>query len=331
MAKQFVVATDEVWRLQNGSDPECRFFQEIANQGHYGGRPGTTRQGIYVCTPSGKLLDSTNTLQSERVLRMMETSLQAWGQLADEDRKLPVDSQIRPIHRWEDSYPSSGLVLTMFARDLPMSCDPGEKSRVKWNRDFVWFSSEEARLWIGPNPQPGDKHQVPPNLVARLVRFHLVDFVRGQTSPRTVEQVAGSMISTEVVQRKGNVVELKVRGKSVNEAPGLKLDRGSLSPRRRRRMQGLDESNGVQSQILGTATFDLSAEKFTAFEAVALGARWGRTRFNGRDWDREKSSPIGFVFQLASPTTPKVAPGFIAYYDAKWLKRPQGAATDKLK
>ena len=46
-----------MWRLQRGVDAECRFFQSFADQGHYQARGGT-RQGIYVCSPGGKLLAS---------------------------------------------------------------------------------------------------------------------------------------------------------------------------------------------------------------------------------------------------------------------------------
>jgi len=52
LAKRFVPVTDEVWRLQRGTDPECRFFQSFADRGHYRGGGGT-RQGIYVVTPGG--------------------------------------------------------------------------------------------------------------------------------------------------------------------------------------------------------------------------------------------------------------------------------------
>lgn len=82
LAKEFVAATDEVWRLQGGVDPECKFFQEMAEHGHYGGRPGTSRQGIYVCAPSGEFLASINSNSPDRVLAIMQQGKLAWSKLA---------------------------------------------------------------------------------------------------------------------------------------------------------------------------------------------------------------------------------------------------------
>ena len=56
LARKFVLAADEVYRLQTGKDRECRWFQAMVQQK----RPGGTRQGIYVATAGGRLLASIN-------------------------------------------------------------------------------------------------------------------------------------------------------------------------------------------------------------------------------------------------------------------------------
>ena len=217
LASQFVATTDEVSRLQSGTDPECVFFQEMANHGHYGGRPGT-RQGTYVCSPSGEFLASINSNSADDVLEMMREGLAAWKQLPAERRRLAAENKISPQHRWEESFPTGGLILSVISRDLPEQCDPRLSAEVKWNQDHVWFSKEEAKHWLGDNPQPGDIHQVPDDLVFRLARFHLVDSVRGQTPRFTREGVRGSKISTEVASRDGASVELKITGETVGAA-----------------------------------------------------------------------------------------------------------------
>ena len=68
VAKQFIPTTDEVWRLQRVQDSDAIFFQEMANKGHYR-TAGRTRQGIYVCSPNGKLLSSINSLNADDVLK----------------------------------------------------------------------------------------------------------------------------------------------------------------------------------------------------------------------------------------------------------------------
>ena len=306
LTEQFIPSTDEVFRLQRGSDPECVFFQDMANHGHYGGQPGSTRQGIYVCSPSGKFLASINSNSADRVLDMMRDGLAAWEKLSAEERRLSTENAIKPRHRWEDSCPSDGLIVNVIARDLPEQCDPLAPAEVKWNQDRVWYSKQEARQWLGKDPQQGDVHQLPEELVARLARFHFVDNVKGQTSRFSRNGVKRSQISTEVVERKGPSVELKVSG----------MTRGVNA-------EGWWQSaNGVVTRVLGHATFDLEQDAFVEFEMVALGRRWGYTRFNGRRRDPE-SGPLGYVFRLAARDAYRIAPASIAAYDADWVIHPQ--------
>jgi hypothetical protein len=306
MTENFTPTTDEVWRLQRGSDPESASFQEMAEHGHYGGRPGATRQGIYVCSPSGRFLASINSTNADRVIEMMERGLKTWQKLPEVERRLSPDSQIRPEHRWEDSFPSDGLVLNVVTRDLPLNCDPTAPCEVKWNQDHAWFSKQEARMWLGVDPSEGDIHQLPEVLVSRLARLHFVDTVKGQSSRFSRSGVSGSWISTEVVDRTDSLVKLKVVG-STKGATAAGWWRES--------------SNGVVTRLLGHATFDVDREKFVEFELVAIGRRWGSTRLNGRRRDAEEG-PLGFVFRLPPANAVPIAPTFIASYDADWVIRP---------
>jgi hypothetical protein len=306
IAKRFVPAADEVWRLQQGPDPECVFFQQMAEHGHYGGRPGTTRQGIYVCSPSGKFLASINSNNPDRVLAMLVRGLKAWEELPAEEKRLSPISEIKPKHRWEDSFPKGGLVLSIITRDLPADCDPSKPCATKWNQDRVWFSKGEARQWLPRQPKPGDKHPLPQELVSRLARLHLVDTVNGQTSPFSPGEVAGSQMATEVVERAGGRVKIKITGTTKGDSQG----RGRRA-----------SANGVETRILGHATYDLDKDAFVEFQMVALGTRRGYTELNGRRRDPE-SGPVGFVFELAPADAPPIAPAFIRNYDVPWVSRP---------
>jgi hypothetical protein len=313
----FVAAADETWRLQRGSDPECRHFQAMADQGHYGGGGGT-RQGIYLCAPSGKLLASINSLNAQAVLDTLERGLAAWEALPDEQRWLSPEDRIEPEHRWEFSYPARGLVLTSVNRDLPADGDPNAEPARPSNRDHVWFAPDEARRWLPANPRPGAVHRLPAPLVERLARFHLVDNVRGQTLPFAREEVDGSWVQSEVVGRDGDRVHLRLSGtlRAVAEGPWLMGSNDWTPPR--------EYPRGIETGLLGTATFDLGRQAFTAFEAVALGRRWGSGWLNGRR--AEEAGPIGFVLSL-SPDTPaeRVPPAFVDLYRAAWIVRPDDA------
>lgn len=309
LSKQFVSATDEVWRLQNGDDPECLHFQKIADVGHFRAHR-STRQGIYVCTPSGILLGSLNSHNLDAVITMMKTSLEKYQKLEPGERKLANDTDIRPKHRWEDSHPADGLSLTMYARDLLESCDPNSDVKANWNQDRVWFSRDEAKQFLPDEVseiQTGQTVDLPNHLVSRIVRFSIVDTVKGQTSFYSPNEIANSKIRVSVIDITGNQARLKFEGTT---------DAQSKSSR------GRDFPHGIKTQLLGHATYDLDKIRFTEFEFVALGSRWGRTVFNGRK-KQQTQSPVGFVFRMTPADAPLIAPTFLFAYQAGWVQQPQ--------
>lgn len=306
LAKKFVAATDEVWRLQQGDDPECVFFQQMAEKGHYGGRLGASRQGIYVCAPSGKFLASINSNSPDRVLQMMRQGLDRWQELPAEARWLTEDAKIKPKHRWEDSYPVDGLVLNMYTRDLPANGQPDQDRASKWNQDRVWFSTMESRQWLPPKLSMDAQYELPRLLTMRLAQLHLVDMVKGQTNTFSEREIKDARIAVKIVGLTATIAKVEFIGQT--HADSTEQSRRT-SP------------HGVKTQLIGSATYDRKSEHFRQFELVAVGTRWGYTRFNGRRRDPNESQ-IGFVFQLAPPSEPRIAPAFIYQYNTDWVKRP---------
>ncbi len=309
LSKQFVAATDEVWRLQNGDDPECKYFREFAEQGHYRGE-GSTRQGTYICTPSGILLGSMNSHNADSVLKMMQVALKKYELLEPKQRLLAADAKILPDHRWESSYQPDGLDLTMIARDIPESCNPKDSAEVAWNQDRIWFSKDETQKILRgdiENIQRGDKLELAPVFVARLARFSVIDTVRGQTSYFGEDEVAGSTVHATVTAIRDNRVHLRLQGQTVAESP---TSRGRALP------------HGMHTKLLGTAIYDRGRGQFSSFELVAIGERQGRTVLNGRHRQSDKSD-VGFVVRLTPRDAPLIAPTFLFAYDADWVQHPE--------
>ncbi|MFQ5749964.1 MAG: hypothetical protein ACE5H3_10985 [Planctomycetota bacterium] len=287
----------------------------MADHGHYQAAGGT-RQGIYVMAPGGRLLSSINALDPHAVQKTLEKGLAEWNRLPGEFRKLPAGLHLDLGNRWETSFPKRGLVLVSFNRDLPADNDPRSPARGGWNRDHVWFSPSEVLEFL-PQDQalgPGTGRKLPRPLVDRLVRFHLVDNVNGQTLPFAEEEVQGSWIISRVEAVKDHFVFLRLAGRTMAEAKGPWLmGRNDWTPEK-------EWPRGIKTALLGKAVFDLRRKAFTAFELVAKGVRWGRTQVNGR---RDSTpGPIGFYFNLA-PDRPsdRVAPAFIDLYNAGWVPK----------
>jgi hypothetical protein len=81
---------------------------------------------------------------------------------------------------------------------------------------------------------------------------------------------------------------------------------------------------GIATTLAGRATFDLERGAFTAFEALAIGRRWGRSPLNGRGRDASPGT-VGFHLALA-PADLRIAPTFLSLYEADWVKKPAGWA-----
>jgi hypothetical protein len=310
--KNFIPVADEVGHLQNKKDVEAKLFQKVAEQGHYAGRtkPTGTRQGIYAATPNGTLLSSINTRNADAMLRMMEKALEKWESLSREERLFPEAPEEKPSgrFRWEWKYPEEGLILHQYSRDLPRSKGSIQGWRKNaWNQDFAWFRKKEARSFLSSDPKVGEVHPVPLPLVLRLVRFHLMDIVRGQTSPWKLSHIKKANLESSVLKREGDRVTLSLRGKSRSHAKGKWPVRGMKSAKE-------DADRGFDAELRGRAVYDLTKERFLSFELLATGSRWGGTQYNGRGDDLDPA-PMGIFFRIAgSGGGERVAPAFIWGY-----------------
>ena len=287
----------------------------MANNGHYR-KIGGSRQGIYVCTPSGILLSSINSLDPDKVLENINEGLDKWNNLSLKDKQIPEGIIPKARHRWEDSYPKYGMVLKSTKIDL-LSDPPFQSNRSdRWNIDHIWFNKDETRFWLPENPKKGDLYVLPDIIINRLFCFHFVDNVRGQTLPFAPQEIKEANIKVEVQNRNENLVEIKIEGNSsaVAKGPWL-LGNNDWTP-------DYELDHSLETNILGHATYDLDLHIFTQFEMVAIGNRIGRTENNGRK-NSPESSYIGFLFNLAGDSyTDKIAPAFVDLYNAKWIVQP---------
>ena len=315
LAQEFIPAADNVSRLQSGNAPDCLHFQKVGEQGHYGGRtrPSATRQGTYAAAPSGLLLASLNSNNPDRVLQMMESALDKWKSLAREQRLLPDAPAAVEKISWQALYPASGLVLSVTNRDLPRESPSSNDSKGKsWNRDYAWFTREEAAALVPEEARIGASRAIAQDLVNRLYRLHLVDSVRGETQPFPVNGIEKATLASRVTEVKGDTVKLHLEGETrlTNEGvwsiAGFR-DMQSPSPQKR----------GYDAKLLGRATFDRAKQRFTDFEMLAVGMRWGATQYNGRANDRDPA-PMAVAFTLAgSAPAERVPPAFLGAYGWK--------------
>ncbi|MFQ3587571.1 MAG: hypothetical protein SNJ74_11880 [Fimbriimonadaceae bacterium] len=267
--------------------------------------PTSTRQGTYALAPNGTFLGSVNTNDPAAMARMLRTALARWEVLRPEERRRADDpASVRgDIQRPERFFPEDGLVLRVFSRDLPREGVTPDWRGRSWNQDFAWFRRSEVARMVPESREPGQKRRVPDDIWVRFVRLNIVDNVRGQTGPYAPREVKRAELTTEVLDRRGSIVRLRLTGSARVEAEGRWpirgfADRQDPSPQRR----------GIDLEFFGEAEFDETGGRFVRFDLVGQGTRWGATQYNGR-YDDPGPAPIGFATRIAGDSpAERVAP-----------------------
>jgi hypothetical protein len=209
-------------------------------------------------------------------------------------------------------YPEDGLVLRTTTRDLPRpeaGAPPDDWRGKAWNQDLAWFKKEEARAFVPDDPKPGARRDVPASLVRRLATLSLVDNVRGETDPYKEQHVERAELVATVGAVEGGRVTLRLEGATRCVARG----RWSIDGYRDMNKPSAQE-RGFESRLLGSADFDLKQGRFTRFDLLAIGTRWGATQYNVRTRDLGPA-PIGASFELAGAgPADRVVPAFVWDY-----------------
>ena len=304
-----------MWRLQGAQDEDAMMFQSMADKGHYR-KKGGSRQGIYVLSPSGDLLSSVNSLNPDVVIDIIKKGLTGWEALSRQQKVLPKNFSKKIKHRWEDSYPSDGLILKGAKSDL-LSDPPSFDGRGdRWNMDHIWFNKNEVQLWIPKNYKVGSIYECPKLIKERLFRFHFVDNVRGQTLPFAPQEIKDPQLSMEVTGSTDSTTTFSISGNANSVANGnWLLGDNDWTPN-----QSLN--HGIKTQILGSAKYDKVKNQFIEFELVILGEWFGKTQNNGRHTGPENGH-IGIFYTISNdPERRRIAPAFVDMYNADWIKKP---------
>lgn len=311
--ERFVNAAININSLQRQDDEEGRYFRLIAWQGRFKlsfeeaqakmaqTDHGECHQGQFVATIDGELLGTRHTADPDDLLEMLHTALGNWENRITQREGATVGELARD-ERYVWTYPEDGLVLHLGCTDLPREMDTRPEDgiyRTAHNQDFVWMTREEMLSIVPEGVQKGDRFSLPEAIHRRLVRHHMLDIVRGETPawPKDVPQdVAMELHVTDVDSDRVQMTlhgggKLQEEGKWCVQPP-------PRSVYRRGQMCCLVEARGFEPHILGYVEFDRVRERFTRFDVLMVGSRWGGTTFNMRCDDTD-AAPLGIAMTLA--------------------------------
>ncbi len=286
----FVALTGNDWYQRRQDDAVGKFFRSVADQGPRKGEGGSTRQGVYAFTASGKLLGFNNNRGAERKVAMLRDALAKWEALPESERKpgavVVGDAGVRDA-KYHRELPEGGVALRTFTRVL----EPGEGGRLRGCTtppegmerglesafDHVWIKAEDWKgLAAAADAAGGKAAKFPDRLAYRVARFHLVDNTRGEPPLWGRDEVKVADWTVRAVD--GEAGRYAIGGKFLLESK--------------------DGVRGYEGEVVGV--LEVTAGKVGRFEMLALGDHWGDGQYNRGA--REGKHPLGVVFELADGT-----------------------------
>lgn len=285
---------------------EYKLVWNALNQTSFGGEKGMGWwhvQGLYVITPSGKLLSGSNDVSNPaRTLAEMEKGLEAWAKLSKEERLLPraPDPKSDRVARAADAAltPEGGLVLRMVSRGLPMEGVTVRDTRHPsyYKLDRLWYTREEARRLLPAELKPGAKHAVPRGLLNRLALLYLGTYVQPNLYWHHQDVILAEL-SSEIVENRESASEIRLQG------------------RVRMKAEGKHNHRAFEAELLGKALFDSASGAFSAFELVVVGNHTMGPEEKAPEKDAPSTTPLGLLFTLnGANSNDAMAPHFHGLY-----------------
>lgn len=313
--RAFVPIAVEINHLVRQEDDEGRFFRLVSRQGRFGlsfddalatvedtaWQRQESHQGLYAVTTAGRILGSKNTRDADALLEVLTAALDRWRAKPDGEDPIPLRDGFERDDRYNWQYPEDGLVLQMGCVDLPRRVPEPVEARWKdaRNHDYVWIRRDEM-LAMAPNgASVGARIPVPDGIARRIARFHLLDCVRGENHAWPREAIRELDLCFEVTASDEEAVEMTLTGRAhLHETGSWCLGAPRETPGREAGICCLLNEQGYRPEVLGYARFDRRSNRFSRFDLVAVGTRWGGTRYNGRRND-VAPAPMGIGFTIA--------------------------------
>jgi hypothetical protein len=294
--EDFVPVAADDWYQRRREDAEGDFFRKVADQGPRKGQGGSTRQGIYVCTASGKMLAYRNHHDPAVMRGVLKQALRDWKALPAGERepgavKVPELGKADPV--FDRTPPRGGLIVDVFTRILDRT-DKGDfcpgtcafKGGDRAAHEHVWLTADEWRGLLPKQPQKGGVITGPERLVMRIARFHLVDNTRGEPPLWERNQVRTAQMKLVVEDVGAQIVRLRIEGNFLLATAADPAKAG----------------RGFDAGLLGYVEYGLGDGKIRRLDMVAIGEHWGSGTYNGGA--RPGRSPLGVAFTLCTGDRP---------------------------
>jgi hypothetical protein len=275
----FVPVTGDDWYQRRRQDKVGEFFRKVSDQSER--RGASTRQALYCFTADGDLIGFGKGYQADYVKNVLKDALAKWQALPESKRKpKPFNEDPgKPDPQFDRRPPEGTVIVRVYARELEHEGASYKKAAphngIGMNQaslDHLWIKPEEAKALI-TSLTPGEKITLPPTLIRRIARFHLVDNTRGE--PDFWPDIGKTELSATVESVKKGILTLKLSG-------SFQLKRGDM---------------GFEGTLGGSIAYDTGKRTWVKFELTAVGEHWGQSTYcHGA---RPGKAPVGIATVLA--------------------------------
>jgi hypothetical protein len=218
------------------------------------GDEGDTAQGLYVAGPDGTPYGWYNGWRhTPEIMQFLQSSLARFHESPPKVADVPVNisassTRLAPA--------ASTAVVRVFSRIRPLPTG-ADAINASVGRDHLWLLADEARAILEQsNPKAAE---LPPPLIARICRYHLIDNVRGEPDAWEANEVIARDWRATLISQTGTVSTYNFSGSF--------------------KMTASCANRGYAGKISGQFNIDRSEHKFTRFRAIASGYAWGASRF----------------------------------------------------
>lgn len=221
-------------------------------------------QGMYILGPDGSTYGFTNDHEPADILRFMDRALRGY---AARPPRPAVVSDADVATPWSYTPPPGATVVRVFSRIRPLPQKVWGLNRGV-GRDFLWIYPEDVQALIDASAAP--TFLLPEALVTRLVRFHLVDGVRGTPDLWAPYEVKRAAFTGKTLRQTGTVRTLSFVGDF-----SMRGGRNSAAPE----TAGQRVEQGHVGRIEGEVDIDLKTQALLRFRAYSDGQAWGEGTF----------------------------------------------------
>lgn len=247
-------------------------YRHLERQGASIGNEGTI-QGVYAFDAAGRALGGTNSNRPGHILELLREA----KRLFDQAPPGKIDLSGRMIEA-KPPLPARTIVANVYSRIKPLPFDANLRNRFV-GRDRIWITPSEVEEFA--------KGGFAPTLAARLARYALVDFIRGEADfwpPESVKKLDYGAKAT----KDGDRTRVDVWARFLMERPARRAQthRGNLHL----------PATGFDGTLQGVVTFD-AREELVDLKFYVDGNHWGHGRWNSGQ--PSGKYPLKFAIVLA--------------------------------